>query len=104
MYRCDRWHGDTAVLEQVSFRRAPQIRSDPALDNPGRGAEPGHFHRLGLFIDRIDDAIFPLCHPKAGETPIDEMRELFRIMRTGSLAETFGIGMPQIFGCREDGL
>ena len=72
------------------------------------------FHHLGLFIDRIDDPIFSLRHPKAGETPIGEMRELLRIRRTGrtaetenleeDLAETFGIAVTKLFDCREDGL
>lgn len=75
---------------------------------------PSQFHHLGLFIDYIDDSIFPLCHPKAGETMVGEMREWFRIRRTGrtavtqnleeDLAETFGIGMSEIFECREDSL
>jgi hypothetical protein len=75
---------------------------------------PGQFHHLGLFIDRVDDAVFPLCHPKTGEATVSEMRELFRIWRTWraaetqnlekDLAETFGIAVTKIFERREDGL
>ena len=75
---------------------------------------PGQFHYLCFFINRVDDAIFPLCHPKAGQTSVGEMRELFGIRRTGrpaetqnleeDLAETFGIGMSESFECREDGI
>lgn len=75
---------------------------------------PGQFDHPGLFIDRVDDAVFPLCHSKTGETTVSEMRELFRIWRTWrttksenlekDLAETFGIAVTKIFECREDGL
>jgi predicted RNase H-like HicB family nuclease len=62
----------------------------------------GEFYDLGLFIDRVDNSIFSLRNPEAGESTI-EMRELFRIGWTGRaakaqnlkehLAETFGITM-----------
>ena len=65
--------------------------------------DAGEFYDLGLFIDRVDNSIFSLRNPEAGESTILEMRKLFRIGWTGErrrlkilkehLAETFGITM-----------
>lgn len=65
--------------------------------------DAGEFYDFGLFVDRIDNSIFSLRNPEAGEPTIREMRELFRIGWTGRaakaqnlkehLAETFGITM-----------
>jgi len=73
---------------------------------------PGKFDHFGLLVDRIDNAIFAPCNPKAGETPIGEVRELFRVWRTRratktqdlekDLAKAPRIGMPEIFKCVED--
>jgi hypothetical protein len=75
---------------------------------------PCELHHLGLLIDRIDNAIFALCDTKAGETPVGEVRELFRVGRTRratktqdlekDLAKALCIGMPEIFKCVEDRL
>ncbi len=73
---------------------------------------PCELHPLGLLVDRIDNATFALCDTKAGETPVGEVRELFRVRRTRratktqdlekDLAKAFRIGMPEIFKCVED--
>ena len=49
---------------------------------------PGELHDLGFLVDRIDDPVLALCHPKAGETSIGKMGELFGIRRTGRAAKT----------------
>jgi hypothetical protein len=73
---------------------------------------PCELHHLGLFVNRIDNTIFALCDPKAGETPVGEVRELFRAWRARratktqdlekDLAKTLRIGMSEIFKCVED--
>jgi len=75
---------------------------------------PCELHHLGLLVDRIDNAIFALCDTKAGETPVDEVRELFRVRRARratktqdlekDLAKALRIGMPEVFKCVEDRL
>lgn len=75
---------------------------------------PCELHHLSLLVDRIDNAIFALCHTKASETPAGEMRELFGVWRTRratktqdlekDLAKALGISMPEIFKCVEDRL
>ena len=45
--------------------------------------DAGEFYDLGLFIDRVDNSIFSLRNPEAGESTILEMRKLFRIGWTG---------------------
>ena len=75
---------------------------------------PCQLHYLRLFVDGIDDPIFPLCYPKADETSIGKMGQLFRIRGTGrtaeaenlekNLAEAFGVAVTKIFECCEDGL
>jgi len=73
---------------------------------------PCELHHLGLLVDRIDNAIFALCNMKPGETPVGEVRELFRVRRTRratktqdfekGLAKALRICMPEIFMCVED--
>ena len=73
---------------------------------------PCELHHLGLLVDRIDNAVFALRDTKAGEIPVDDVRELFRVRRTRSatkaqdlekdLAKAFRIGMPEIFQRVED--
>lgn len=75
---------------------------------------PGQLHHLRLFVDGIDDPIFPLRYPKADKTSVGEMGQLFRIRRTGGtaeaenlkkdLAEAFGVAVTKIFECCENGL
>ena len=48
----------------------------------------GELHRFGLFVDRVDDAVFALCDPKAGEPSVGKMSELFGVWWTGGAAET----------------
>lgn len=38
---------------------------------------PGELDDLGLFVNRIDDPVFPLGDPESGETPIGEVAQLF---------------------------
>ena len=68
---------------------------------------PCELHHLGLLVDGIDNAIFALCDAKAGETPVGEVSELFRVWRTRrptktqdlekDLAKALRIRMPEIF-------
>ena len=72
---------------------------------------PCELHPLGFLVDRIDNAI-ALCDTKAGETPVGEVSELFRVRRTRratktqslekDLAKALRIGMTEIFKCVED--
>lgn len=75
---------------------------------------PGELHDLGFLVDRIDDPIFALCHPKAGEPSIGKMGELFGIWRTRRTAEaqnlekdlskTFRVSLAESLKRVEDGL
>lgn len=75
---------------------------------------PGELHNFGFLVDRIDDPIFTLCHPKASEPSIGKMSELFGIGRTRRTAETqnleenlpktFRVSLAEILKRVEDGL
>jgi hypothetical protein len=39
------------------------------VSGPAAVTNLGQFHHLGLFINHIDGALFPLCRLKLGETP-----------------------------------
>jgi hypothetical protein len=78
------------------------------------GENPGELHNLGFLVDRADDPICALCHPKASEPSIGKMGEVFGLGRTRRTAETqnleenlpkmFRVSLAEILKRVEDGL